>query len=293
MKNVGCQHIRVWDHQANIGFPVFVMYPAAGAHGAYEVGPFTVTAGLNAPVAAGQFPVVIISHGSGGNRLGYLTIAQALAEAGYIVMMPEHFGNNRDDNFLDGKTRNLELRPRHISLCIDDIATNELLTGAVLSDQVAVIGHSIGGYTALAVAGGQVWNAARRQVPTQPDARVRGLVLMAPATAWFMPKDALADVTLPMLIYQADQDPFTPSEHVARVLDQVPDQTKIAHQIVENAGHFSFLSPFPQDMISPDFLPSQDPEEFDRVAFHQRLAVEVAEFLGGLLGGSDCRENEL
>lgn len=283
MKNVGCQHIRVWDHQANIGFPVFVMYPACAAYGPYELGPFTVTAGLNAPVAAGQFPVVIISHGSGGNRLGYLSIAQGLAEAGYIVMMPEHFGNNRDDNFLEGKTRNLELRPRHISLCIDDIACNDLLAGAVLPDQVVVIGHSMGGYTALAVAGGQVWNAARKQVRTQVDTRVRGLVLMAPATGWFTPNDALANVTLPMLVYQAGHDAFTPPEHTARVLDQVPDRIKITYHLVENAGHFSFLSPFPEAMCGPDFPPSQDPDGFDRAAFHQRLKAEVIAFLRAVL----------
>ena len=282
MKNVGCQHIRVWDHQANIGFPVFVMYPAKDAHGDYTVAPFTVTAGLNAPVAVGQFPVVVISHGSGGNRLGYLTLAQTLSEAGYIVLMPEHFGNNTDDNFLEGKTRNLELRPRHISLCIDDITENEILAGGVLPEQVAVIGHSMGGYTALAVAGGQVWNAAKRQVSTQADTRVRGLVLMAPATAWFTPEAALANVTVPMLIYQAEHDAFTPPEHAGRVLDQVPDQTQITHHVVENAGHFSFLSPFPETMVSPDFPPSQDPVGFDRAAFHQRLTGEVTAFLEGM-----------
>ncbi len=282
MKQVGCQHIRVWDHQANIGFPVFVMYPAADAYGTYDLTPFTVTAGLNAPVAAGQFPVVVISHGSGGNRLGYLTLAQALAEAGYVVLMPEHFGNNYDDNFLEGKTRNLELRPRHISLCIDDIAGNEILSGAVLTDQVAVIGHSMGGYTALAVAGGQVWNAAKRKVPVVADDRVRALVLMAPATAWFTPDGSLANVTVPMLIYDAGHDRFTPPEHVARALEQVPDRTKVTHHHIENAGHFSFLSPFPEALTSPDFPPSQDPDGFDRVAFHQRLAGEITTFLEGL-----------
>ncbi|PHQ99939.1 MAG: alpha/beta hydrolase [Marinosulfonomonas sp.] len=283
MKYVGCQHIRVWDHQANIGFPVFVMYPAADAHGTYDLPPFTVTAGLNAAVAAGQFPVVTISHGSGGNRLGYLMLAQALAEAGYVVLMPEHFGNNTDDNFLSGKTRNLELRPRHISLCIDDIARNEILAGAVLTDQVAVIGHSMGGYAALAVAGGQVWNAAKRKVAVGRDDRVKGLVLMAPATAWFTPDASLANVVVPMLIYQAGHDAFTPPDHTARVLNQVPGRTQITHHLVENAGHFSFLSPFPEALIHPDFPPSQDPAGFDRTAFQQRLAGEVIAFLEGVL----------
>ncbi len=282
MKNIGCQHIRVWDDQANIGFAVFVMYPAATAHGDYTVKPFTVTAGLNAAVAAGRFPVVVISHGSGGNRLGYLPLAQALAEAGYIVLMPEHFGNNTGDNFLEGSTRNLELRPRHISLCIDMIAENTLLKGAVLTDQVAVIGHSIGGYTALAVAGGQAWSVTRRRVATVMDERVRGLVLMAPSTACFTPEGSLANVTVPMLVYEAEHDPFTPPDHAARVLEQVRDRTRVTYHKVKGAGHFSFLSPFPDTMVSPDFPPSQDPDGFDRVAFQQRLSGEVAAFLDGV-----------
>ena len=102
---------------------------------------------------------------------------------------------------------------------------------------------------------------------------------MAPATPWFTPDDALADVTVPMLIYQAEHDAFTPPDHVARVLDQVPDRTQITHHNIENAGHFSFLSPFPEAMTSPDFPPSQDPDGFDRVAFQQRMAGEIIAFL--------------
>jgi len=68
---------------------------------------------------------------------------------------------------------------------------------------------------------------------------------------------------------------------------------KITHHIVENAGHFSFLSPFPETMVSPDFPPSQDPEEFDRAVFHHRLSGEIIAFLDGLFVGSDCRENQL
>jgi hypothetical protein len=36
-------------------------------------------------------------------------------------------------------------------------------------------------------------------------------------------------------------------------------------------------------MKSPGFLPSTDPEGFDREAFHQRLPGEVLEFLDGAL----------
>ena len=134
----------------------------------------------------------------------------------------------------------------------------------------------------LAVAGGQAWSVTRRRVATVMDERVRGLVLMAPSTARFTPEGSLANVTVPMLVYEAEHDPFTPPEHVARVLEQVPDRTRVSYHKVEGAGHFSFLSPFPDTMVSPDFPPSQDPDGFDRVAFHARLASEVPAFLGGV-----------
>lgn len=279
MKQVGCQHIRVWDNQANIGFPVFIMYPAADAHGTYEIGPCTVTAGLNVPVGRGRYPVVVISHGSGGDRLACLTLAQALSEAGYVVMMPEHFGNNKDDNFLEGKTRNLELRPRHITLCLNALAGNDILAGAVRTDRAALLGHSMGGYTGLAVAGGKPRGITGRPVPVTADARIKALVLMAASTDFYRAEGSLAEITVPILVYHAEQDTLAPFDNVQRILDQVPDKGKVTVQRVENAGHLSFLSPLPGS------IPAQDPEGFDRVAFHKRLTGEVVAFLDGVLGG--------
>ena len=283
MAHVGCLHMRVWDYKANMGLPIFVMYPAQMDFGDLKLGKFTIQAGLNAFVKGGSYPLVIISHGSGGNRLGYLSIAQKLAESGYIVAMPEHFGNHKDDNFLEGSTRNLQLRPRHISLCIDEVGLNGILDGTVQSDKVAVIGHSMGGYTGLAMARGRAWNNLGKPVPVIPEKRVQALVLLAPATDWFAPDKSLANVDIPVLAYMAEHDEFTPPENINKVLDQIPDQTKVERHIIENANHFSFLSPFPDAMISPEFPPSQDRDGFDRAAFHRRLSVEIQAFLDRVL----------
>ena len=279
MKNVGCLHMRIWDDQGNMGFPVFVMYPAKEAFCDLKLGPFTIQAGLNAFVADGKFPFVVISHGSGGNRLAYLTIAQTLAEAGYVVAMPEHFGNHKDDNFLQGSTRNLQLRPRHIGLSIDEVGQNGILNGTVLSDQVAVIGHSMGGYTGLAMAGGKVWNNLKKPVPVVADKRVQALVLMAPATDWFRPQGSLAAVDIPVLAYLAQHDVFTPAENINKVLDQIKDLSKLRRHSVENANHFSFLSPFPDGMKTPEFTPALDRDGFDRAAFHLQMNEQIKAFL--------------
>jgi predicted dienelactone hydrolase len=77
----------------------------------------------------------------------------------------------------------------------------------------------------------------------------------------------------------AEHDPYTPRWHADLVLDRVPDKSKVTCRVVENAGHFSFLSPFPPQMRNASFLPSTDPEGFDREKFHERLAAEVLDFL--------------
>jgi pimeloyl-ACP methyl ester carboxylesterase len=149
----------------------------------------------------------------------------------------------------------------------------------VQPNSVAIIGHSMGGYTALAVAGGTPWSEDRQRVEVEPDPRVRALVLLAPATPWYQPEDSLRNVTAPILMLIAEHDPYTPRWHADLVLDRVPDKSKVTCRVVENAGHFSFLSPFPPQMRNASFLPSTDPAGFDREKFHERLPAEVLDFL--------------
>ena len=63
--------------------------------------------------------MILISHGSGGSHLVYRTLAHHLARNGFIVGMPEHPFNNRNNNTLEGTVENLINRPRHIRTAID------------------------------------------------------------------------------------------------------------------------------------------------------------------------------
>jgi predicted dienelactone hydrolase len=156
----------------------------------------------------------------------------------------------------------------------------------LLPDTVAIIGHSMGGYTALAVAGGVPTSFPResrdrrpRKIEVDPEPRVKALVLLTPATPWFMAAGALHEVRLPILLWTAEKDAITPEFHADLVKAGVPDKTLIEHRIAANAGHFSFLSPFPEAMNNPAFAPSQDPPGFDRARFHQELNAGILEFL--------------
>ncbi len=146
-----------------------------------------------------------------------------------------------------------------------------------------MIGHSLGGYTGLAMAGGLPLSDPRREdsplTEVARDPRVVALVLFAPATVWSRGEKALRGVDAPILMLAAEHDPFTPRGHSGIVLDGVVDRYKVQHRVVENTGHFSFLSPFPDRMTSPSFPPSLDPPGFDRRNFHDELNLEVSDFL--------------
>lgn len=283
----GNSFITIVDKENNVSFPVLVMYPRKDPSKKINLGPFSINSSEGAAVAEGRFPIVIISHGSGGNYLGYLTIAQYLTEHGYIVAMPEHYGNNRNNNDLDGTINNLVYRPRHISLVIDAITYDSKFKAHVENNKVAIIGHSMGGYTALAVAGGEPWSEKGKRVDVTADSRVKSLVLLAPATHWYIPENSLKEVETPIFMLTAEHDQPLPKgwhkETSDIVLHRLAETTEVKFRIVDNSGHFSFLSPFPKSMTTPSFPPSIDPDGFDREKFHNRLNLEIYEFLKSTL----------
>jgi predicted dienelactone hydrolase len=120
-------------------------------------------------------------------------------------------------------------------------------------------------------------------VPVTADPRVTALVLLAPATPWFIAPGALRDVHAPILMLSAEKDAHTPAWHAQVVERGVADGTPVEHRVVPNAGHFSFLTPFPPERTNTAFPPSQDPPGFDRAAFHATLHADVEAFLRRVL----------
>ena len=273
----GSRQLRVKDKTIDISFPVVIQYPTQEPSTETKFGPYTMEVSPDAQIMDGQFPLVIISHGNGGSHLLYRTISIHLAKHGYVVAMLEHYGNNRIDNHLENTSENLINRPRHVSLTIDELLSENGFGKSISASNIAVIGHSMGGYTALALVGGVPRTRAGQRVAVSPDARVKAIVLLAPGTGWFL--NALEKVTIPILMFVAEHDLVTPGWNAEIVLNYVPDKSQVIFRKIENAGHFSFLSPFPVAMKNPAFLPSTDPEGFDREQFHKQLQTEILEFL--------------
>lgn len=283
---VGYCKVELVDNYKDVMFPMSVMYPTYIPGRTEKLGPFSLNVSKNAKPKEGIFPLILISHGSGGSHLLYRTLAYHLASNGFIVGMPEHPFNNKNNNTLVNTVENLINRPTHLRIAMDWFFDSNKFKRYLKPDSVSIIGHSMGGYTALAVAGGkptslphELPNKQSQQISVLSDHRIKALVLLAPATVWFMGEGSLREVDIPILMFTAEKDEYTPGFHAQIVLQGVSDKMKIEHRIVENANHFSFLSPFPESMNKVDFPPSQDPIGFNRESFHYKLNDEVLDFL--------------
>ena len=293
---VGCRTVEMHDVDSATRFPMNVLYPCSGIEQPERFGPYISNVCMNGPVASGSFPLVVISHGSGGSPHTHRMLGADLARNGFIVAMIEHFGNNRSNNELADTATNLEMRPRHGRAAINWVHADEALRDSLVRDCAAVIGHSIGGYTALVLAGGLPTSVphdspggVRHSIPVTADARVKSIILLAPATPWFMAPGALRNVRVPILMFTGDSDAQTNAMHARWVSEGVRAATLVDHRVVQNAGHYSFLSPFPPEMTSPGFAPSQDPPGFDRERFHEQMYLEIRAFLDRTLCcGRNC-----
>lgn len=266
MAAVGCRAIALGH----------ALYPArAGSLETLErFGPYALSVARDAPGDGDDHPVVVISHGTGSSPWLFRDLAAHLVRAGFVVALPEHTGDSRSDKSLAGTVEMMQRRPQQLRCVID----------ALGATRVAIVGHSMGGYTALAVAGGepmalpnQTADHRAHPVEVEHDPRAAALVLFAPATPWFMAPGALANVRVPILLFTGDADPFAPRGFTEIVLRGVVGP--VEHRAIANAGHFACASPFPEAMVSASFPPSQDPPGFDRAAFQPILYAEVEAFL--------------
>lgn len=290
MHTCGYRTIQVFDDIQNVNVEVNFLYPAKAEERTENFGPYSLAVAKDANIVGENLPLVVFSHGNGGSSWGYRDLAKLIVKAGYVVALVEHTGNCRSDNSQEKTLANLENRPRHISRVIDASFADLAIGKHLAADRITIIGHSMGGYTALAVAGGKPWAAPHetpdkkpRSVKIKADSRIRSIVLLTPATPWFNVPDGLKDVHVPILMFSGEKDTVTPATHAETVLNGVPDLSKLKHLVIPNAGHFSVMSKVPASMASPDFLPSTDPAGFDRDAYRPTLFAEIEKFLATTL----------
>jgi predicted dienelactone hydrolase len=211
--------------------------------GVYYESP-TAVAGAELVVAEGSFPLVVYSHGSGGLRYIASYYTEAIASHGYVVAAPDHTGNTAADRLL-GTEADFDVtasnRPNDVVATIDAMLdpSNVGLVGSIDTESVAVTGHSFGGFTSLAVAGGYD-NPLGSFIA---DERIDAIIPLAPATGdgtRLMSDAALESIQIPALVMVGTNDQTTPTDpNVTRVWDLAGSEPLIRVELVD-AQHQSF-----------------------------------------------------
>lgn len=221
---------------------VEIWYPAADA-GAPS--PYELIAGIEfeselstldaEPSPEGPFPVVVFSHGSGGLRQQTASIVETVASHGFVVIAPDHAGNTAIDQLTGTETdrdTTATNRVQDVGLLIDQVESGELAADVADIDQLAVMGHSFGGFTSLAVASGFG--------ETPADERVDVIVPLAPASS-LLSDEALESIRIPMLIVTGSADETTPVEpESTRPLELAAGEARLveidggSHSVVTN-----------------------------------------------------------
>lgn len=106
----------------------------------------------DATIRDGRFPLVLLSHGSGGRVDGLGWIAAKLAEAGFIVAGPNHPGTTSGDSTPASSPKIWE-RAQDISVLITALASDRRWQSSIDQSRIGVLGFSLGGITALELAG--------------------------------------------------------------------------------------------------------------------------------------------
>lgn len=228
------------------------------------------------------YPLVVFSHSYALSPIVFSTLIEHFASQGYVVLAPEH--NETLDQSFSGLWKALIDRPVDISQTIDHAErlnkSGEPLAGMIDTTNVAVVGHSYGGYTALAAAGARFDFAAYKArcasvpaddplnlfcgpiVPKESDMAARAGLAVAPSVLWpslgdprvkaaiSMAGDAypfdqrgLAEIKVPVLAMGGTIDEGTPYTWGAKLTYDHAGSKNKTLVAFPGAGHFLFADP--------------------------------------------------
>jgi predicted dienelactone hydrolase len=271
-------------------------------------GVFISHSAQNAELAATppQFPLVLMSHGTGGSSASMVWIAEYLAAHGYLVAAVEHFGNTFRNDTPEGFIA-VWRRPVDVSRVLDALLSEPRFGKRIAADRIGAAGFSAGGCTVIALAGGiyhpELMGVYSREHPSEKgskfaskidfsripdmtsaslsyrDERIRAVFAMAPALGPGFETADLSQIRIPVGIVASAQDDWLPlaanAQHFAESipgaeLTQLPAGGHFIFMPLCNAHGFQYAHE-----VCTDIDPS-----IDRKAIHeqvQKLALDFFE----------------
>jgi dienelactone hydrolase len=96
------------------------------------------------PAAPGRFPVVLLSHGLGGQPDGFTDLAQALAGAGFVVAAPAYPHTRKHAPLFD--RNDVHNQPGDAKFVLESLARDPVV-GPIAASRGCAAGFSAGGFT--------------------------------------------------------------------------------------------------------------------------------------------------
>lgn len=117
-----------------------------------------------------KFPLVVISHGTGGSGLSMAWLGVELARHGYVAAAVNHPGNNAGEAYTAEGFSTWWERARDLSVVIDAMLADPEFSGRIDPRRIGAAGFSLGGYTMIEIAGGITDPAAYKRFCASPKA---------------------------------------------------------------------------------------------------------------------------
>jgi predicted dienelactone hydrolase len=250
------------------------------------------------PAPPSGYPVIVFSHGFTGCNTQSVFLTEALAASGYLVVAPNHADARcgtapqsagglslrrpqPEESFGDAtlwSDSTYRARYTDIEVVLDSVLSRSAFDGVpVDAKRVGIAGHSLGGYTALALAG--AW-------PSWRDPRIKAVLALSPWCAPFIAHGDLGHLSAPVMYQGGTWDAgITPS---VRRPNGGYDLTAAPKYYMEltRAGHLAWtdLNPRFQSVISDYSIAFfdrylKDPGDTARLAalFHAPLPSAVSD----------------
>jgi len=271
----GVQQIVVPSQERGIDLNVTVWYPASSGGEAVMLGEnifFEGTQAMrDAPISAGPFPLILLSHGAGlsGRAEAMSWIATPLAEEGFIVVAPTHPGNTGPDRSA-AETMKLWLRPSDLSQTLDAIEKDTAFKPYLDVDKISVLGLSMGGNTALSIAGARLdparlarycdtndlnaslcdWvrlsgvdlHAMDKEAAGRDnrDERVRFVMAIDPAPAGVFADETFSEISIPVALVNLGKETDIPATMLAsKIAKTIPSAS---YEVIADASHSSMFA---------------------------------------------------